>query len=833
MKRLTMNEIYDELEKKGEKVNREWKNESSEDHYKSIIDKNGYKKMEHILIWENANGKIPKGMIIHHINGNKKDNRLQNLRLVNFNEHMAIHKSEKKLKKLTTFPIGLVFLLLLIISINAIPIINITSPYGNYNFLYSGQSFILNGTLNLFADSCWYNYNGTNISTACFGKYIGDLESNGQPLSSSAGGTTGKFGINITAKATKMIGSLKKSPNSDVTNCYIQNSAGLVTLAQGSFQGDYCYINFNMTNGVSYVLRADKNGSAYTNRFTTGVTIPVISTSFDWKNGIDSTGTDATTFYIFTDVGIVNNINYSVVNFTTTNRLIYYSNDSFNNIGNFTIDWTYNIFQNNVSYNRNTVSGAEESFRINLTTGSLLDNLQINYSGVYYPANSLISYGNNNYVGIFNLIMPQITTQQNKTFNFIATMNGTDYSTNINNQTINPFLIDNCTTFTNLILNYTLKDEDTQNIISDSFNTSTKVSLTVYNIDYQTIVGNISFQSTKNNTRVCLGDIGNNNYYIDVITEYDGGNDYITEFNNIQKQLINSTINTLNIDLFDLLASRSQEFLITFKDSNFLPADNVLVDVTRKYVDEGVFKSVEVAKTDAQGQTLTHLVLGDVIYTFVFKRNGEILAVLDNVLAKCNNIAIGDCQISTNAFSTSIPTQDFNFVNNLSVHESFDRSTRTITLIFTTLSGTGTVVLNVSKFDRFGNNTICSESLLSSSGTLNCVIPNSFGNSSIISQVFFNGLPVSFNSYTLQQSLNESDGNSNIIFLAIVIVVTLPLLFIRDIRGIMLGVFIGIFLIGTLLLINQGNLFSSVSALVYIIIAGIIILWKINSKEER
>jgi len=37
---------------------------------------------EHRYVWTKHNGPIPKGMQIHHINSNKKDNRIENLSLV-------------------------------------------------------------------------------------------------------------------------------------------------------------------------------------------------------------------------------------------------------------------------------------------------------------------------------------------------------------------------------------------------------------------------------------------------------------------------------------------------------------------------------------------------------------------------------------------------------------------------------------------------------------------------------------------------------------------------------------------------------------------------------
>lgn len=46
---------------------------------------------EHRLIWEEAYGPLSPDMNIHHINGNKSDNRLENLMAVPMKKHMMLH----------------------------------------------------------------------------------------------------------------------------------------------------------------------------------------------------------------------------------------------------------------------------------------------------------------------------------------------------------------------------------------------------------------------------------------------------------------------------------------------------------------------------------------------------------------------------------------------------------------------------------------------------------------------------------------------------------------------------------------------------------------------
>jgi hypothetical protein len=51
----------------------------------------GRQWMEHILVWQHANGPIPEGLQLHHLNGDKLDNRLENLELVDALTHKRLH----------------------------------------------------------------------------------------------------------------------------------------------------------------------------------------------------------------------------------------------------------------------------------------------------------------------------------------------------------------------------------------------------------------------------------------------------------------------------------------------------------------------------------------------------------------------------------------------------------------------------------------------------------------------------------------------------------------------------------------------------------------------
>jgi hypothetical protein len=59
--------------------------------YRRFRLRNRKQKFEHVLVWERHHGPIPPGMEVHHVNGDKLDNRIENLMLLTRLEHKRLH----------------------------------------------------------------------------------------------------------------------------------------------------------------------------------------------------------------------------------------------------------------------------------------------------------------------------------------------------------------------------------------------------------------------------------------------------------------------------------------------------------------------------------------------------------------------------------------------------------------------------------------------------------------------------------------------------------------------------------------------------------------------
>ena len=57
--------------------------------------KDGYVMKHHLVMEHHIGGYIPEGYVVHHKNGKRNDNRLENLELMNFNEHAGYRMKKR------------------------------------------------------------------------------------------------------------------------------------------------------------------------------------------------------------------------------------------------------------------------------------------------------------------------------------------------------------------------------------------------------------------------------------------------------------------------------------------------------------------------------------------------------------------------------------------------------------------------------------------------------------------------------------------------------------------------------------------------------------------
>lgn len=446
----------------------------------------------------------------------------------------------------------------------------------------------------------------------------------------------------------------------------------------------------------------------------------------------------------------------------------------------------------------------------------------INSTRIRFTSNIVVPFGLGNSTGVnvshfWRFYLPD------------GTLNDT---TSVQQQTIYSLGFDNCTTFSNLLFNYTMYDEDSIALINGTGSNGTiELEILAQSLINSSQVVNFSrTYNQTNNARVCVSSVASG-FRVDSQARY-YANNYVVEFYNIQNSTLSASNFPQHIKLFPLLTTSSQEFLITYKDENFLPVEDALITVTRKYVGEGLFRTVEAPLTNEDGQTLVHLVLGDVIYTIQVSKNGRLLGTFDNIVPFCVNIATGECTINLNSFSSGIPPENFNLRNNLSFAWSLNKTTRTISNIFTTTDGSvATVNLTSVVFDNRGNNTACSSSLQTTSGTITCVIPASIGNTTIRANLYKDGQFVSQIIFSLNDTDDTGFGSTGIIML-LILYITIPLMMISSGAGIVIGAILGMLFGAMLNLFDGGTLIGVTSTIIWFIIAGAIVLYKINKERS-
>lgn len=501
--------------------------------------------------------------------------------------------------------------------------------------------------------------------------------------------------------------------------------------------------------------------------------------------------------------------------------------------------------ENSQTYNANTFIGNSEDFSVNVSYDSdVFSSIQASfyYNNTKYNG---IKYGSGNTV-MFNktITIPSLSVKSNQSIYWTIELYDGSWSyinSTINNQTVDVIGIDDCSSYGTVIYNYTVYDEETKQNLS---NTSVEIQINFY--DKLKTVNFLNFSKLYSNTnpaRVCLN-ISipiNVNYSIDSVVKYTANDTltnktYVNEHYSILSGDLSNTTVPNHISLFNLNKDDSTDFQLTFRDSSFSLAPNVLVYLYRQYVADNDFKIVEAPITDSNGQTVLHMVRNDVIYNLVFKDvSGNILGTFNKIIAFCQDYTIGNCIINLDAKGDTGTI--YNYSSELGINytiPTYSNTTKLVSFDFITDDlSPKTISTEIVRNNQFGNRSVCTNSITASTGTLNCNV------SSVSSTDRFLFIYIKVDDKLLSQTAIDLESESfgfgivNGAFYAFLLILSILAFFSEDKSAMVLSLIGGWAIILSLGLIS-GRIFGTATittGFLWLVVSGVIFMWKIHKEE--
>ena len=527
-------------------------------------------------------------------------------------------------------------------------------------------------------------------------------------------------------------------------------------------------------------------------------------------------------------------ISHSFTLANAPHNLTLYANDSFGNVNSSFREWEYRMFQTGEKFINPTSSGVLNEFILNITTdGNAITIASLNYNGT----NTLgsISSNGNDYTLTRNQIALGVSTSTNISFFWNITQEGgINVATDSQNQTVNPLVVNETCTGMSTIFNFTLADEVTQSKLNGSiFNVSIKVNLDLFTLDRTVqLVDFFKEFSIINPVGICINSNLSNEelYSLDLQVQYSAENHSI-EFYNIQDQTLNEANLVQNITLYDLDIPNTQKFRLRVRDTSFLPIDGGLVQIERKYLENGTFFITEIPKTDENGITSANLQLDDVIYNFKIFSAGLLISSFNNVLAICQTPLVSQCEIDFNAFQSEITIPNYEEGDDFNFTLGYNDTSRVVSSQFIIPSGEPSVIkLLVIREDTLGT-AVCEDTITTSVGTLTCIVPSSFGNSTVLARILKDDVEQGKGNIKLDQKSSDIFPGI-LIMLSVLVMMTLIGVGVSDspvITAVFL--FVGVMLLVGINLIQNTGFIGATATILFFAIAVILVLIKASRRS--
>lgn len=515
------------------------------------------------------------------------------------------------------------------------------------------------------------------------------------------------------------------------------------------------------------------------------------------------------TFYCY------NGTDYQILLDSTKNYWGYFYDEG--------ITWKIPFYENNQSFNQTLFSSSNQNFNINFSIDSdfTLNSINFIYNGTYYNASSIISYGSGNYVANKQLIVPLVTG--NYTFYWqINSSDGNSYNSTINSQVINNLNISTDCSLGFNVINISNLDEENFSSVSGT------VEYVLNLLSNNNQITSTNGTATGYNFSLCSNSNLSNSYlnYNLQLRYYDLAGNYLYKTYNIQNSQISNL--PIIINLYYLTKSIGTQFKINYVDFNYLTYPGAVIQIQRQYLATNTYNTVEIPSIDNNGQVIGSFNANNIRYKLIVINNGVILDTFNDIFPSCQNIVLGQCELSLRGSQTATPNSNGDFTYTL------NKTSNSLILTYIIPSGTPrTITFSTNQNSRFLSGiSICNTTLFASGGTITCGYNSTVGDSIIDTTITNSDGTSLYGSVMIAEDLSSFFMLNNFV-IAFVLLLSLSLMFISSAVMLVIGAGVGIIFLGLIFLLRGADLVTISSSLGWLIVAIVIIIYYISKKEER
>lgn len=641
-----------------------------------------------------------------------------------------------------------------------------------------------------------------------------------------------QLNLSINAIVTQTV--TNSTPGENLTNSYVHNfSDGEYNWSCEALNYETSTSSANRTftidsSSPSFAINSGSVGENYSTdglNHTINLTITDTGLSVCWYN-YNSTNS---TFSCTSGTSVAINFTH----YQNNNTVIFYANDTTGNINTTTVTWNNKLYLISETYVESTVEGAINVFNITFNSSVQITTAYLNYNAT--AGLGSISSSGETYTLSKSQQALEVSALSNVSFFWEITRSDSfTYNTTSQNQSVSSVDVNATCTGMYYLLNLTLLNEKTQAEINGTTeNSLIKVDLDLYTSSSDTKL--LDFYGeflTTNPVPVCISENLSTGatYLLDMQVQYSTDN-HSVEYYNVESFALSESTLGKNTNLYDLDTASTQKFRILARDTAYLPIANGLIQIERKYLENGTFYVTEIPKTDESGITSASLEVDDVIYNFYVYLSGTLQYSITNVLAICQTPTIIECEIDLNDFLTGIDIPDFEEGDDFNFTLSYNETSRIISSVFAIPTGTpSSIELVVTSQDSLGTS-VCTDSLTSASGTLTCTIPSTFGNSSVIAKLYKDSVEQGKGAVNLDQSSSDIYGVS-LVLIGLMVMMTLIGLAITDNPVVSAALlFVGVVLLFGMSLVESTGFYGATASILYLGIALVLIMVKAGRRN--